>query len=89
MFTNPNQFKVIVGFFSSLSVKVSAALIILILFIITWWGANTSKGNDGFNLETEHTVTYQTFSSLVQTRGELQPPEWFLLSQIFLTHALS
>lgn len=73
MFINQNQFKKLIGFFSSLYAKVSAASIILVLIILTWWGANTSKGIDNFELETEHVVSHQTFASLVQARGELKP----------------
>jgi HlyD family secretion protein len=77
MFIKQNQFKDIIGLFSStyakLSAKVSAALFIPILLLLTWWGTNASEGIASNESEVEHKVAYQTFSSLVQARGELKP----------------
>lgn len=73
MFINQDRFKEIAGRFPALSKKVSTSLIILVLLLLTWWGANSSEGIDSSELEMEHTVSYQSFSSLVQARGELKP----------------
>lgn len=73
MFINQDRFKEITGRFSPIYKKVSTSLFFLVLLLLIWWGANSSEGTDNSELEMEHSVSYQSFSSLVQARGELKP----------------
>ncbi|GAA6170933.1 hypothetical protein NBRC116592_06030 [Colwellia sp. KU-HH00111] len=72
MSINPDLLNTITGRLLPIK-KVTLGLIAFALLLLTIFGFSISNSSDSNDLEMEHKVTYQTFPSLVQARGELQP----------------